>query len=46
MVGSALEFEHWVKKGKVKRPDSYDILAGEGKIMLGPGQKIDILIKF
>ena len=46
MVSAALEFEHWVKKGKVKRPNSYEMVPEKGKVMLGPGEKIDILIKF
>jgi hypothetical protein len=46
MVASAVEFEYWVKKGKVKKPNSYDIIPEPGKVLLGPGEKIEILIKF
>lgn len=46
MVYSGLEFEYWVKKDKVKRPNSYDMITEKNKIMLGPGEKIDVLFKF
>mgnify|MGYP006954766482 FL=1 len=46
VVSSALEFEHWVKRGKVKRPTRNDMIQENGNVLLGPGEKIDILIKF
>lgn len=46
VVTSALELEHWVRKGKAKRPARNDMIQENGNVLLGPGDKIDILIKF
>ena len=46
VVTSALEIEHWVRKGKVKRPARNDMIQENGNVLLGPGDKIDVLIKF
>lgn len=46
MVYSGLEFEYWVKKGKVKKPNTYDMVPEKNKVMLGPGEKLDALFKF
>jgi hypothetical protein len=46
MVANALEMDYWVKKGKVRKPSSYEMIPEQGKVILGPGESIDILIKF
>jgi hypothetical protein len=46
MVANALEMEYWVKKGKVRKPNSYEMIPEQGKVILGPGESIDILVKF
>jgi hypothetical protein len=46
MVYSGIELEYWVKKGKVSKPGSYDMIPEKNKVMLNPNEKIDILFKF
>jgi hypothetical protein len=44
-VHGAQELAHWVKQGKVSRPESYDCITSKDTIILNPGQKIDLLFK-
>lgn len=37
MVSSPHELEHWVKLGKAKAPNSYEVLTGLDTVFLPPG---------
>ena len=44
LVHAPHELEMWVKKGKVKRPPSYDrCITGPTDVMLGAGQDVELL---
>lgn len=45
MVSSPHELEHWVKLGKAKAPNSYEVLTGLDTVFLPPGQSLDCLFK-
>lgn len=46
MVFSPKELEYWVKKGKVKRPASYECITKSDTVMLSPNQSVELLFKF
>ena len=46
LVQDGAELNHWVSKGKVGRPPSFDAITRRGDIKLKPNEKIDLLFKF
>jgi len=40
------EIEQWVKKGKVKKPSSYDLITDTNTVCLPPGESVQLLFKF
>ena len=45
MVHLPNEYEHWAKKGKVRKPDHYNWLISSESVMLKPGEEFDLLFK-
>ena len=46
LVHNPAELAHWVKLGKVAKPESYEMIPQADTVILAPGQKIDLLFKF
>jgi len=46
LVKNAAEWRHWTQQGKCKKPDQFDIISGEGDILLKPNVEVELLFKF
>ena len=46
ICNNSTELRHWVHKGEVRRPDNWDCVTLGGDVLLKPGERMDILVKF